>query len=206
MRNKRSIIFCDLTTRGWRCTCPNSNANMTISLNRKKKSHGTVDTRAGQYKTNFRNTELFFDKRGRQNEDTQWQNHCWRDHVSQMSPLVFPRAQVFGGHKCCALDTKKCFWKSSETFVVFARRATMCPRFGGIRKESLGLVTSPENQVLPDRPALVVHCKAFRSSSAQSINLVRIATTTSRAYVVLFLVDGVHQLPFLFTKPLTLWR
>ena len=31
-------------------------------------------------------------KRGWQNEDTLWRQHCWRDHVSQMLPRIAARA------------------------------------------------------------------------------------------------------------------
>ena len=66
--------------------------------------------------------------RGWQNEDTLWRQHCWRDHVSHMCPRFATRATFVSDTILCP-GHKKCFWKSSETFLVSARRATMLPRF-----------------------------------------------------------------------------
>ena len=66
--------------------------------------------------------------RGRQNEDTSWRQYCWRDHVSQMLTRFSSRA-TFVSDKNSVAWTRKMFWRSSEIFLVFARRATISPRF-----------------------------------------------------------------------------
>ena len=69
------------------------------------------------------------DLRPWQNEDTLWWQHCWRNRVSQMLTRFATCVTFVSNINFVSLDTK-CFWKSSETFVVSARCAAMLLRFG----------------------------------------------------------------------------
>ena len=63
---------------------------------------------------------------------------------------------ICGRHEFCVLDAKKCFWKSSQTFLVSARRATMLPRFATDRQNRAG-----HNVATRTHEFLVYGCEAL---------------------------------------------
>ena len=79
--------------------------------------------------------------RPRQNEDTLWRQHCWRDHVSQMCPRFAMRATFVSDTKNVSEKLQKHFlWPhvAQQCCLVLPRTgniaghsvaATMCPRF-----------------------------------------------------------------------------
>ena len=73
--------------------------------------------------------------KGRQNKDTLWQRHCWRDHVSQRlscfatCAIFVADTNVVSWTQMLCPEHKKCFWKSSATLLVSARHATMLLHF-----------------------------------------------------------------------------